>query len=331
MKLYKTAQMISILIFALLSVQPSQAHHGKGIFDLDSIITVQGTVSRYVWRNPHVYVYMEAPDASGQNVEWQLEGDPTPIMSRSGWTETILKPGDQVSVGMYHDKNPGKPHGLIVSLTTPDGLTLYPRSGGRVSQVAATSIEGVWDALLDYATRRFIYGELTEKGAAAQADFEGSDDPVSDCIPYPIPLIAGAPYLYKVEILEDRVLVRSEVFNVVRTFYTDGRGHPENGEYSNQGHSIAWWEDDVLVVDTVLFEANRLGNQFGIPGSTQKHSVERYELSEDGTQLKVDWHIEDPEYLAEPLTGGVVWDYASTREFMPFDCNIENAQLYEAD
>jgi|MEHZ01.3.fsa_nt_MEHZ010934522.1_4 hypothetical protein len=320
-----------IVFCALLCASPSYAHHGKGIFDLNSIITLQGTVSRYVWRNPHVYVYIEAPNESGQNAEWQLEGDPTPIMSRSGWTETALKTGDQVSVRMYHDKNPRKAHGLIVSLTTPDGLVLEPRSGGRTSQVGATSIAGIWDALLDYETRRFNYGELTEKGAAAQAAFIGADDPVSDCIPYPLPMIVAAPYLYKIEILEDRVLMESEVFSVVRTFYMDGREHPENGEHTNQGHSIAWWEDEVLVVDTVLYEDNRLGNQFGIPGGMQKHSVERYELSENGTQLKVDYIIEDPEYLAEPLTGGVVWDYASTREFMPFECNIENAQLYEVE
>ena len=99
--------------------------------------------------------------------------------------------------------------------------------------------------------------------------------------------------------------------------------------WPHEGHSIAWWEEDVLIVDTTLYEENIAGNRYGVPGGVQKHSIERYELTEDRTQLKVDFVIHDPEYMAEPLTGGIVYDHAPDREMMPFECNLDNARLYE--
>lgn len=326
----RTTGIIFGLIVAAVLSTPVWGHHGfASVFDMDSVVTLQGTVSRYDWRNPHVYIYVEAPDENGEMVEWQLEGDPTPIMSRSGWTSTILSPGDPVTVRVNPDRNAQRTHGLLVSLTKADGVFLTPRSGGRAATTRATSIEGIWDGLTGFNERSFVYGTLTEKGAAAQAEYTEADNPTSDCVPFPLPTIVAAPYLNEIEILEDRILVRTELFRVERTFYTDGRGHPENGERTNQGHSIAWWEDDVLVVDTTLYTDNRNGSRAGIPSGAQKHSVERYRLSDDGTQLLIDYVIEDPEYMVEPMRGSMVWTYAPDREPMPFDCNPENARLYE--
>ena len=318
------------LLIAAGLAAPVSGHHGfAGIFDMDTVVALRGTVSRYDWRNPHVYIYLEAPGRDGAPAEWQLEGDPTPIMTRSGWSPTILQPGDPVTVRVNPDRNAQRNHALLVSLTKDDGVFLTPRSGGTAAGAPAASIEGVWDGLPGFATRRFSYGRLTEAGAAARAAYTEADNPTSDCVPFPLPTIVAAPYLYEIEILDDRVLVRSELYRVQRTFYTDGRGHPENGEPTNQGHSIAWWEDDVLVVDTTLYAANRSGNRDGIPSGARKHSVERYRLSEDRTQLLVDYVIEDPEYMVDPMTGSMTWNHAPGRVPMPFDCDPENARLYE--
>ncbi len=308
---------------------PVSGHHGNSIFDLESVVTLEGTVSRYEWRNPHVYIYVESGNDAGQLVEWQVEGDPTPIMTRSGWTSTTLRPGDPVTVRMNPDRVAERNHALLVSLTKADGVLLTPRSGGRASSVRATGLAGVWDAVRGYAGRRISFGALTEKGTAAQAVYTEADNEVSECIPYPLPLITLAPYLNKIEILEDRILIRTEFYDVERTIYMDGRGHPQNGERTNQGHSIGSWEGDVLVVNTTLFSDSRTGNLNGIPAGAQKHVVERYQLSEDRTQLIIEFIVEDPEYIAEPITGSVTWDYAPDREMLPVGCDPENARLYE--
>lgn len=321
---------VAILV-SLLASPVSFAHHGNVIFDLNTVLTMQGNVSRLVWRNPHVYLYVDIADQNGEVREWQLEGDATSIMSRSGWSADVFDQAEPVTVRVNPDKDRGTAHGLIVSVLKTDGTVLMPRSGGRASAVSATSIEGTWDAIRDFKTRRFIYGELTEKGKQAKASYTEADNPVINCVPFPVPAIVAAPYLFEIEILEDQVRLRTELFSVERNFYTDGRQHPESGELSNQGHSIAWWEGDTLVVDTVNYEYNPTGNRSGVPGGPLKHSIETYQLSEDGKQLKVDWVIEDPEYMLEPMTGGIVWDYAPDRQLMPFGCNPDNARLYDVE
>ncbi len=322
--------MISVTI-GIATVSNALAHHGNIIFDLERVVTMQGTVSRYEWRNPHVYIFVETPGDDGELAEWQLEGDPIPIMSRSGWSPTSLNPGDAVTVRMNPDRNPERNHALLISLTKPDGIILFPRSGGRASVTRASGVEGVWDGLRGWNTREFIYGELTEAGATAQAAYTEDDNPVSDCIPYPLPTIVAAPYLNEIVVHEDRITVESEFFGVMRTIYTDGRGHPENGERTIQGHSIGWWDDDVLVVDTTLYADYRAGNRSGIPSGPRKHSVERYALSEDGTQLMINYTIEDPDYMVDPMMGSMVWDYAPGRELIPIECDPDNARLYEID
>lgn len=320
---------LAVMLLSLTAASSAVGHHGNVIFDLNRVVTLQGTVSSYVWRNPHVYLYINAADASGAIREWQLEADPTPLMSRSGWGPTSFEPGERVAARINPDRDENTAHGLIVSVMKPDGLVLTPRSGGRAATEGATSIAGLWDGLRDFKTRRFIYGELTPEGIAARDSYTEADNPVIDCVPFPLPTIVAAPYLYEISILEDRIRVRTELFNVERNFYTDGRPHPESADPTTQGHSIAWWEDKVLVVDTVNYDYNRAGNRSGIPGSTQKHSVERYQLTEDGKQLKIDYVIDDPVYMVEPMTGGIVLDYAPDRELMPFECNQSNARLYD--
>ncbi len=248
---------IAVLITGVLFVVPTAfAHHSGAMFDLASTVNIEGTVSRYVWANPHVYVHVEARDNSGQLVEWQIEADPTPLMTRNGWTATTLAPGDPVSLLANPDRNAQRSHGRLVSLTKSDGVLLARRSNTAPATVFAVGLSGVWGPLIGQTdTRRsFQAGTPTEMGAAAQRTYTSAENPEALCIPGPTPAsIDGGPYLHEIDIREDVIFIRTEYFSIERTVYMDGRGHPENGERSNQGHSIGFWEEEILVVDTTLF------------------------------------------------------------------------------
>ena len=318
-----------LIAAALAAATPALGHHSGAMFDQTAIVTLEGTVSRFNWANPHVYIFVETSDASGQTVEWQLETDSTAIMTRDGWTPTTLTPGARVSVRANPDRNTDRSHARLLSLVKEDGQLFTRRSSGRASSVRASSLSGVWDAIRNDDPQRFTLGTPTEKGAAAQAAYRDADYPAANCIPYAAPhLMALAPYRFEFDIQADRVVITAEFFNVVRTTYTDGRTHPENGERSNQGHSVGSWDGEVLVVDTALFADDPAGNLRGIPSGAQKHVVERFRLSEDGMQLIIDYVVEDPEYLLEPTTGTSVWDYAPDGEMLPFGCSVENASFY---
>ena len=123
---------------------PVFGHHSPVAFDMASIAAIQGTVSRFDWRNPHVYIYVEVSDESGEETEWVVESGPTPIMTRGGWTSSTLEPGDIISVQFNPDKNSQRNHGLLVSVTQTDGTTLGRRSGGPAPKATAADISGIW-------------------------------------------------------------------------------------------------------------------------------------------------------------------------------------------
>jgi hypothetical protein len=79
------------------------------------------------------------------------------------------------------------------------------------------------------------------------------------------------------------------------------QNHPDAAhlEPSDNGDSVAHWEGDTLVVDTIGFKP---GNGAGGPRSAQLHLVERYHLFDGGKRLSVSFEWTDPEAYAKPYT-----------------------------
>ena len=322
----------------VICVSPASGHHSASIFDTTSVVALQGTVTRFSWTNPHVYIYVETQDNTGELVEWEIETDATPILTRSGWTSDSLLPGDLITVRAHPDKRTEANHALLVSIAKGTGETLAGRSYFLREENTellngASDMSGVWE--LGLSAFRGFYAAwanvvFTDKGILSQAEYEIlSDSPQAQCIAIPPPASLIAPNLNEITLHENSIVIRNERFNVERTIYTDGRGHPENGELTNQGHSIGWWEGGTLVVDTTLFEIHRspiIGN--GVSSGLNKHVVERYTLSNDGTNIAIDFILEDPEYLVEPFTGTVAWHYAPHFQMLGFDCDPENAKRF---
>ena len=324
-KIIYTAALTSTFLLST----PVLGHHSPSVYDLGSVLTLQGTVRRYEWKNPHVYIYVEVEGEPGsQPVEWELEGGSTPLMARGGWTDTTLASGDTVSARVNPNKNATTPNAWLLAVSKEDGTSVTRWSTNGASNVPANDISGVWDGLRGFQELSFFRGELTERGAAGQANYDESQNPVKDCIAAPVPMLTYMPYRSEIEVRDDEVLIKSEYFSVERIVYMDGRGHPEAAERTNQGHSIGHWDGDSLVVDTALFTDSPTGNSSGVPSGAQKHVTEKFTLSESRTQLKVEFSFEDPEFMAEPSTGEVALDHVPDREMLPFECELESARRY---
>lgn len=309
-------------VTVLGAVWSAHAHHSDAGYDRDSLVAFEAKVSRYIFRNPHITVFVETEGEGGEMVEWEIETGSTPIMQRSGWTPDLLSPGDMVTV-RAHPERSGRKRAILNTLETADGRLWSQIETEAEATVGATSLAGVWKGVASTGVRdQFDLVPLTPAAEAARAGYdEHTDDPNVRCIADPTPFrISSNNYLSGVEILDDRVILRNEMFDVRRVVHMDGRGHPENGERTIQGHSIGWWEDDVLVVDTALFADFSSGNGEGVPSGSQKHVVERYSLSEDGTRMIVDLLVEDPEFLAEPFRGRTELVYVPHLQLYRYNC-----------
>jgi len=317
-----------ISIIALAYAPSIGAHHSSSIYDSETVLTLQGTVRSYEWKNPHVYIYVDVTEPGGQSTEWEIEGGSTPLMMRSGWTPTTLESGDRVAVRINPNKNVDIRNGWLLEISSDRGTSLNRWVEDTTSAVAADGIAGVWDALRGFQAMRFDRGELTERGATARANYHETQNPVKDCIPSPVPVLTYMPYRTEITLLDDRVLLHTEYFDVERVVYMDGRGHPENLTPSNQGHSIGYWDGDALVVDTVGFTDSPIGSAMNVPSGPKKHVTERFELTENRTQLKVSYRIEDPDYIVDASSGELLWDYVAAGGMTPYRCDLEVARRY---
>ena len=319
----KSCAIAMLTIFGI--AWPAYGHHSDVGYDREIVVAFEARVNRYIFRNPHITILVETEDRRGNKVEWEIETGSTPIMRRSGWSQDLLRPGDTVTV-RAHPARTGELRAILNTLETADGRLWSQIETEAEATVGASSLAGVWKGVASTSVRRqFSRIELTPAAQVAQANYdEQTDDPNARCIPDPTPFrISNSNYLSGIELLDDQVILRNEFLDVTRTVYMDGRGHPETGERTIQGHSIGRWEDDVLVVDTMLLADFGSGNGEGVPSGSQKHVVERYSLSEDGTRAIVDIFVEDPEFLAEPFTGRTELVYVPHLQLYRYNCILE--------
>ena len=55
---------------------PALAHHSNSAYQVDKIITLEGTVKEWKWMNPHTWLILEVTGADGKKQEWAVEGRP---------------------------------------------------------------------------------------------------------------------------------------------------------------------------------------------------------------------------------------------------------------
>ena len=108
------------------------AHHGSAVsYDTNKMVTVEGTVTEFRWRNPHVYVMYDVKDAQGTVVNWGAEThSPIVCEEQDGWTKSTLKPGDKVTVTVFPSKI-GTARGLLAKIALNGKVILDDTGRGR--------------------------------------------------------------------------------------------------------------------------------------------------------------------------------------------------------
>jgi hypothetical protein len=103
---------------------PLFAHHGgSSLYDLSKVMTVQATVTEFLWTNPHVEIGFDAKDDKGKVRHWILEANSTPVMANRGWNRKTLAPGEIIKVS-FNPSQRGGSVGRLIKLTKADGQEL---------------------------------------------------------------------------------------------------------------------------------------------------------------------------------------------------------------
>lgn len=147
---------------------------------------------------------------------------------------------------------------------------------------------------------------------------DGRYHPHNYCLPGGPPIAkAVAPFMAKFVHKDDLLVMLMEDAPGYRQIFIDGREHPEWPNPSWMGHSIAHWEGDVLVIDTVGYNDRGWLNRY--PRSEELHIIERYKRIDYG-RMEVDVTIEDPKVFRKPWTQSMVFDLAPQEEIIEYVC-----------
>jgi len=114
----------AFIVSLIFVVAPVFAHHSAAAeYDVKSTVTVKGAITNIEWTNPHVRFYIDVKGEDGKVVNWEFESASPNQLARSGWTRSVLKVGDVVTVEAYRAKD-GTNLGDALSITTAEGRKL---------------------------------------------------------------------------------------------------------------------------------------------------------------------------------------------------------------
>ena len=260
-------QVLVTVASALVASASLWAHHSMtAVYNDATPVTINGTVTKVEWANPHVWIYVDAA-GSGIPVKWEVELASRTELRRSGWTSESLHAGDAVTIAASRARDGShRVHGKTFTLANGKKLSDASMAARPAKQntgkVVPRGVDG--HPLLGYGTAGYwaypskpalyeasagniamnsegILANLADAGKVApfqpwaKALYEYrqrtllKDDPMAACIPPGGPRQFQAPY--GVQVLQDpnrpRVFVLSRGGNRNwRNIDMDGRALP---------------------------------------------------------------------------------------------------------
>ncbi len=150
------------------------------------------------------------------------------------------------------------------------------------------------------------------------------DDPEANCLPTGVP--RQAPYPWRIVQTPSHVFFLFEGnIHTYRQIFVNGR-HPDDPDPTWYGHSIARWDGDTFVVDSVGFNDRFWFDFAGHPHTEKLHVVERFRRP-DFDHLEYEVTIDDPGAYTKPFTMIGHSTYQHDTELLEYICNENNQDV----
>ena len=127
----KRSLLIVLVVGVLGSAVTAYAHHSfASTYDETKKVQVEGKLVQFLFRNPHSFVHVMAPDENGVMQRWAIEWGGAGQLGGQGVTRQTLKPGDVVVITGNPGRNPDDHRVRMVTLRrTSDGFGWGTKEG----------------------------------------------------------------------------------------------------------------------------------------------------------------------------------------------------------
>ena len=93
------------------------AHHSfAAVYNTKDTVKLEGNLVQFVFRNPHSFVFIEAPDQEGKMQRWSLEWGGAAQLAGQGVQQRTLNVGDRVVITGQPSRAPGEYRVLLKTL-----------------------------------------------------------------------------------------------------------------------------------------------------------------------------------------------------------------------
>ncbi len=341
-----TRALLTCCLGTVFGTLPAQAHHAAGAVFTDEEIEIEGVVTEFNFKNPHVNIMLNVTDENGAETLWMATGPAAPPMRRWGWTAETIAAGQTLRL-VGKKSRTGAPMLLMESAEIQSGqfVELDPVDGSIVRVLQETpddsqspdpsvavplalsdgrpNLAGTW--LGGLGRSPIPPPPFNEAGAAFQAGFDALHDPAfAACADHGLVRQAMSGHPLRITQNEDRVLFEYEQGAARRVIHLGGRG-PESAEHTAYGHHVARYEGDALVIETTQLVGRFTGTQGNALSdrSTVTETYRRADSPELGAVLDMTLVVSDPGHLTGPWEMGRRKNYAAVEyDFIEAECQL---------
>ena len=338
----RSARLVALFIGFALLANTARAHHSQaGIFNSTKTIEVTGVIQSVSWRNPHGQILLSVKDQAGRETVWDAETASISILRNRGADASSIRVGDRVTIaGSPSVRN--RPEILARSMLLPGGYEFtfgspnaYFPAGKAGRIIGRAKIEGdiaaataradglfrVWSTnMSDPAAFPMFKGgyPLTAAGRTGLAKWNPRDNVLLKCGTKGTPLIMISPLPMEFVKDGDRIIMRLEEYDTVRTIHMNPRAVPP-AAHTLHGFSRGRWEGTTLVVETDHIVAGYFDHE-GTPQSDQIRTVERFTANPDQSRLDYTLTTTDPVNFERPFTLTRYFLWKPENSVHPYEC-----------
>ena len=206
----------------------------------------------------------------------------------------------------------------------PTAAVAAPQQGGRGT--AAAPGGGGLKGILQNGDQIIMqpWAEALYKQRVAN---NGIGLPSERCLPHGPPAGPMIPIPFKILQTPAQLAILFEEFNYYRQIFTDGRSHPPTMNPTWYGYSVAKWEKDSLVVDTLGYNDLTWLDISGYPHSEALHTIERFTRRDFG-HMDIAMTIDDPKAYKQPWTVLMHFDLQPDTELIEHVCDNERDERH---